>query len=43
MGDAMFMGLIGVTAQTVIIVLIVLVLVNRGVASSAVGVVRVDI
>ncbi len=39
----MFMGLIGVTAQTVIIVLIVLVLVNRGVASSAVGVVRVDI
>ena len=39
----MFMVLIGVTVQTVIRVLIVLILVNRGVASSAVGVGRVEV
>ena len=43
MGDARFMVLIRITVQTIIRVLIVLILVNRGVASSAVGVVRVDI
>ena len=43
MGDARFMVLIGNTVQTIIRVLIVLILVNRGVAPAAVGVVGVDV